>query len=191
MDAQNKMRNTILAAAEKRFRHYGFNKTTMAEIASDCEMSAANLYRFFDGKKEILSEIVQGLFSQREAKLNEIVLQSHINQTEKLRLFTRASLDLQYDYYSNSPRTSESIDFICNQRVDLIFSHHDKKKSLLIAILEEGNSNNEFNIDDIPTRAEAILKATVMFHSPSFSICIPMKNWPGSAMELWMPWWRV
>ncbi|GAV21360.1 bacterial regulatory proteins, TetR family [Mariprofundus micogutta] len=36
----------IVAAARQRFSHYGYGKTTMAEIASDCQMSVGNLYRF-------------------------------------------------------------------------------------------------------------------------------------------------
>ena len=43
----------ILHAAEERFQQYGYNKTTMAEIARDCDMSAANLYRYFENKLAI------------------------------------------------------------------------------------------------------------------------------------------
>ena len=43
----------ILTAAQERFSQFGFNKTTMAEIAKDCKMSASNIYRFFDNKLEI------------------------------------------------------------------------------------------------------------------------------------------
>lgn len=35
----------ILKAAVNRFREYGYNKTTMAEIAKDIGMSTANIYR--------------------------------------------------------------------------------------------------------------------------------------------------
>ncbi|HEX9647355.1 MAG TPA: helix-turn-helix domain-containing protein, partial [Alphaproteobacteria bacterium] len=47
------VRAQILRAAQARFARYGFNKTTMAEIAADCAMSAANIYRYFDGKGDI------------------------------------------------------------------------------------------------------------------------------------------
>ena len=35
-----------VAAAKKRFTHFGYGKTTMAEVAADCDMSPGNLYRF-------------------------------------------------------------------------------------------------------------------------------------------------
>ncbi len=37
----------ILDAAERLFRHYGYSKTTVADVARDLGMSPANIYRFF------------------------------------------------------------------------------------------------------------------------------------------------
>lgn len=36
----------ILDSAERLFRHYGYAKTTVADIARDLGMSTANIYRF-------------------------------------------------------------------------------------------------------------------------------------------------
>ena len=36
-------REAILKAAADRILHYGYNKTTMSEIAADCGMSAGNI----------------------------------------------------------------------------------------------------------------------------------------------------
>lgn len=40
----------IAAVARSHFRRFGYAKTSMLEIAGDCGMSAANLYRYYDGK---------------------------------------------------------------------------------------------------------------------------------------------
>ena len=37
----------ILDAAERLFKHYGYTKTNVADIARDLGMSPANIYRFF------------------------------------------------------------------------------------------------------------------------------------------------
>src|ERR1700722_15041163 len=52
-----KTRARILAAAEKRFKYYGFTKTTIVDIADACAMSHANVYRFFRNKTEIVDAI--------------------------------------------------------------------------------------------------------------------------------------
>ena len=49
----------ILDAAEARFRTYGFGKTTMAEIASDIDMSTANLYRYFENNERDISVMIK------------------------------------------------------------------------------------------------------------------------------------
>ena len=46
-------REAILRAAADRILHYGYNKTTMSEIAADCGMSAGNIYRFYPSKIDI------------------------------------------------------------------------------------------------------------------------------------------
>ena len=43
----------ILDSAERLFRHYGYGKTTVADVARDLGMSTANIYRFFASKTEI------------------------------------------------------------------------------------------------------------------------------------------
>ena len=43
----------ITGVARARFQRFGYDKTSMQEIADDCRMSVANLYRYFDGKLAI------------------------------------------------------------------------------------------------------------------------------------------
>jgi AcrR family transcriptional regulator len=43
----------ILETAERLFRHYGYGKTNVADIARELGMSPANIYRFFASKVEI------------------------------------------------------------------------------------------------------------------------------------------
>ena len=58
MFCKNTTRGNILDAAKQRILHYGYAKTTMAEIAADCKMSAGNLYRYFPSKADIIRAVV-------------------------------------------------------------------------------------------------------------------------------------
>lgn len=49
----------IVDAARERFRRFGYAKTSMREIAADCGMSAANLYRFHPGKLAIAQAVME------------------------------------------------------------------------------------------------------------------------------------
>src|SRR5215475_8499477 len=66
-------RSRILDEAERLFRHYGYSKTTVADIAEACRMSSANVYRFFASKSEINEAICNRLISNLEAELHKIV----------------------------------------------------------------------------------------------------------------------
>ena len=61
MDAGD-TKNQILKAAERLLEYYGYQKTSMADIARDCQMSPANIYRFYKGKDDILAEIATNIF---------------------------------------------------------------------------------------------------------------------------------
>jgi AcrR family transcriptional regulator len=50
----------IVRAAHRHFRHFGYGKTSMNDIAAACRMSAANLYRYYPGKLAIASAVVAG-----------------------------------------------------------------------------------------------------------------------------------
>ena len=47
------IRQAIIEAAERLYRKYGFQKTTVADIARELHMSPANVFRFFASKSEI------------------------------------------------------------------------------------------------------------------------------------------
>ena len=59
MNEPEKIREKIIDAAVERFLHYGYPKTTIAELAGDCAMSPGNIYRFFKGKIDIAAEIAR------------------------------------------------------------------------------------------------------------------------------------
>src|ERR1700682_1076681 len=50
-------RERILVVAERLFRQLGYQKTTVADIAKELKMSPANVYRFFQSKKELTKAV--------------------------------------------------------------------------------------------------------------------------------------
>ena len=49
----HKRRQQIFQAAEQYFRHYGYKKTSLADIAKAINLSTPYLYKFFDSKQAI------------------------------------------------------------------------------------------------------------------------------------------
>lgn len=66
--AQVDRRELILAAAARRFAEYGFEATTVRQIADDVDILSGSLYHHFATKEEILEEIVRdAVLEQRDS----------------------------------------------------------------------------------------------------------------------------
>ena len=88
---ESEKRAQILTFAKKKFERFGFNKTTVDEIAKDASISKRTLYQEFENKEKILEELFMfEALSVRKAILNQI--NKIIEPTEKLQTFIRLAL---------------------------------------------------------------------------------------------------
>jgi len=88
---ESEKRAQILTVAKKRFERFGFNKTTVDEIAKDASISKRTLYEEFENKGTILEELVMfEILSIRKAILNQT--NKIVDPTEKLQTFIRLAL---------------------------------------------------------------------------------------------------
>jgi TetR/AcrR family transcriptional repressor of the ameABC operon len=76
---------TILAAALKRVAKFGYTKTTMCEIASDVEMSPANIYRHFQSKQAILKSCAEHFIEERFSVLQLVVEDKNKTAKKKIK----------------------------------------------------------------------------------------------------------
>ena len=143
------IRTQILDAADARFRKYGFGKTTMAEIASDIDMSTANLYRYFENKVAIGTAMSRRCLCDRETLLNEIVLREGVTESERLELFVQGVLDQIHDEFSNEPKLSELVDTMSQKCPELFQEFINSDKRQIKKILQKGIERDEFDINDV------------------------------------------
>jgi AcrR family transcriptional regulator len=161
------VRDRIREAADARFRRHGFAKTTMAEIAADCGMSAANLYRYFESKSDLGAAIAERCLTEQAGKLRAVVGADGATAAEKLETFVVEAFDHTYEQIADEPMMAELVQFIARERKDLIREHKMGTLAALVAeILEEGNRTGELDVDDVPATARTVLAATFAFHAP-------------------------
>src|SRR4030043_1237910 len=97
---ESEKRTQILTCAKKKFERFGFNKTTVDEIAKDANISKRTLYQEFENKAKILEELFMfEALSVRKAILNQI--NKIVDPTEKLQTFIRLALK----YLNQNPLT--------------------------------------------------------------------------------------
>ncbi|MFV2057083.1 MAG: TetR/AcrR family transcriptional regulator [Thiohalomonadales bacterium] len=162
------VRFLILEAAQERFVQYGFNKTTMAEIAKDCQMSASNIYRFFPSKLDIAAGLACRCLDEEADALQAVIAKKELSATERLREFIFTLFEETYTKWSEQPRMTETVVAICNERMDIVDQHIHRKHALLTTLLREGVDNNEFMVKDLQVTAEAISTTLTIFDVPMF-----------------------
>lgn len=158
----------ILDAAERRFRGVGFGKTTMAEIACDVGMSAANLYRYFQNKNEIGCACAQRCMSERIDILRKVVRKPGLSASERLRAYVLANLRHSYEKAGVDQKINELVQKILADRKDMVFKKIEAEAALIAEILAQGNGSGEFAVDDVLVMARNIQTATIMFNVPTF-----------------------
>ena len=168
------VRNEILDAAEQRLRTYGYGKTTMAEIAQDVNMSAANLYRYFDNKLDIGAALAQRCFGTRHAVLQEVINQPGQSAAEKLEAFILAVLRYTHTQFSEAPKIDELVNIILSERRELIDQKLENDFRMIQQILDYGVQAGEFRIDDMRTTTLAVQDAIVKFSVPIFMKMYPL-----------------
>jgi len=158
----------ILAAAVNRFSNYGYNKTTMAEIAEDAGMSAANIYRYYKNKEEIAAACAKNCMCQRTDILKDIVRDTSLNATEKLENYVYKTLQVSHELSLENRKIEEIVAEITKSRPDLVHNKINNENALLTEIISYGNQTGEFDVDDVVDTAAAIHSMLVLFDVPMF-----------------------
>lgn len=160
------IRQRILEAATERFVLFGYNKTTMAEVAQDCGMSAANLYRYFKNKLDIGANLACDCLATKRELLQNIVDQTERSAAERLRDVILQALQYTHGQWADNPRMNEMVNAICSERMDIVEEHRRGEHQLLMKLLEDGIARGEFQVDDVGDTATAIATAITAFNVP-------------------------
>lgn len=158
----------ILAAAVKRFSEYGYNKTTMAEIANDTGMSAANIYRYYKSKQEIAETCTKNRINEKTNTLKIIVRDTQLSATEKLEKYVQTTLKLSQEAALENRKIDEVCAEIIKSKAEFIYEKINHTEALIIEILSYGNQTGEFDVDDVVDTAIAINTMIVAFDVPMF-----------------------
>ena len=160
-----KTRALILTAAERHFKHFGYGKTTISEIAKDCAMSHANVYRFFRNKADLADAVAERWLG----KIIDVGLKvSNQPGTAKERL-----VDLVFELHRmkkrellRTSRVHEILTLAARDGRPCIEAHEEKIAGLFAAIVAYGNDTKEFACADPASAGVALHAATLKFCHP-------------------------
>ena len=183
------VRSQILQAAEERIRQYGYGKTTMTEIAGDCTMSAANLYRYFKNKADLVAVLAQDCLRQRLDHMDELFAQTELTASERVERWIIDTVEKTYDEWVEIPHMGQLVDDVCRTNPEIVRDHQGEKHRRLCALIQSGIDAGEFVSLDTETAsdiASAIVSATILFGVPHFMILAEVDDHRKSARRVAM-----
>lgn len=177
------IRSQILDAARERFTRYGFGKTTMAEIARDCGMSAANLYRYFENKHDIGAAMACQCLSDKALALQPVV-EGDDTAADKIKAFFLANLRYTHEQWSSQQHMNQLVDAITECRGDIVALHMKQMHTLLVKIIDQGVAAGEFDVSDAAESAKAVLAAMFIFDYPNMMGLYPLAVFEHKATQV-------
>jgi AcrR family transcriptional regulator len=166
MAEKDSIREQIVQAAKKRFSHFGYAKTTMAEVATDCAMSPGNLYRFYPGKLDIAEAIATEDYARHLEHMRKLAVTPGKDARERLHDLLFEELRRTYHKLEKDPRAYEMALVISRERPEFANWMLAEERKILIELMDEAERRDEFVPENKEFTAEMIQAATMKFRYP-------------------------
>ncbi|TKT74757.1 TetR family transcriptional regulator [Aquamicrobium sp. LC103] len=166
----------ILEAAERLFRHYGYGKTTVADIARDLGMSPANIYRFFSSKEEIHQAICGRILGAGYDLIVAISKESG-SASDRLRRCILAEHRMTLETMLDEQKVHEMVVVALERDWHVIDKYIDRINEVFAEIIRQGIDAGEFAEQDAAAAARCFGASTVILcHPQMVAQCLAKQN---------------
>jgi len=146
-DARAEKRDAILQSAWVRVRHYGYNKTTVDDIARAAGIGKGTVYLHFDSKKEIMLALTDRT-NERITRDLERIAAKESPPTERLRECVLHRIMTLFDLVHRYPHSEDVIASMLPEIVERIDRYVRRHGELLGQIIAEGCESGDLSVDD-------------------------------------------
>jgi AcrR family transcriptional regulator len=164
----------IVASARKLFGYYGYEKTTLDQIAQDIGISKGSIYLDFAGKDDILMAVIQDFIASQVDRMQELYKDPAIPPLEALK---HMLLDHVTTVFTEATRQAHSTEAmaITSMRVRSEFRAYFTQIELLIAgaLMDAAKAGDIQPQAHYQTTAQRILLGMSAFFPPYFKLAEP------------------
>ncbi|SKB94443.1 transcriptional regulator, TetR family [Parapedobacter luteus] len=157
-------RNQIIAAALRRFSHFGIAKTSMSEIADDMKLSKANLYYYFQDKFALIEAIAYQIMDESDLAVKQALEEIPNTLDMLIRL-----LDIKKEYlekYYMLIINLHEMNMNEERWIALSKGMLQRETEVISKIFDRGIKRNELVTFDVSSTSElyvAIMRGLAMF----------------------------
>jgi AcrR family transcriptional regulator len=160
------IREQIIEAANAHFKHYGYSKTTVSDLAKAIGFSKAYIYKFFDSKQAIGQAICSSTLKVIPAAVAESIAQAR-NPADKLRRFFTTIIQTSRNLFIEERRLYDIAEVSSTEHWPSTLEYLATMDGMLRQILLEGRAAGEFErktpLDEV---TRAIMQAMQPFMHP-------------------------
>lgn len=141
--ADHEVRDQIVAAATERFSRYGYEKTTVSDLADAIGFSKAYIYKFFASKQVIGEMICANCLREIEVEVRAAVDAAN-SPPEKLRQVFKAIVESSLRLFFQDRKLYEIAAAAATERWQAARAYEERIQTLLQDILLEGRQAGDF-----------------------------------------------
>ena len=137
------VRTQIVEAATEHFSHYGYEKTTVSDLAKAIGFSKAYIYKFFDSKQAIGEVICSNCLNAIMKAVDE-AMSAAPTASERLRQTFRALVDAGSDLFFHDRKLYDIAAAAASGPWPSARAYEAHVKQLITQIIVEGRDSGEF-----------------------------------------------
>jgi AcrR family transcriptional regulator len=137
------VREQILEAAQEHFSHYGFDKTTVSDLAKAIGFSKAYVYKFFDSKEAIGEAICAKTLSAIVAAV-EGAMAGASTPTEKFRRMFKTLTATGASLFFNDRKLHDIAAHSAGEGWPSARAYAERIRQILMEVVREGREMGEF-----------------------------------------------
>lgn len=141
--AEHAVRDQIIEAASACFSHYGYAKTTVADLARNIGFSKAYIYRFFESKQAIGEAICAAKLAGVLGGVRSAMEEGQ-SPTDRFRRMFRSITAQTVAMLFNETKMYEIAEMASLQHWDSAKAYEGVLRSMVEAIVREGREAGEF-----------------------------------------------
>ena len=141
--AGHDVREQIVVAATEYFSLYGYEKTTVSDLAKEIGFSKAYIYKFFESKQAIGEHICGNCLRQIETEVRAAV-DAAGQPPEKLRRMFKASVEASLRLFFQDRKLSDIAASAATGRWPTVQAYERAMGALLQDILQQGRKTGDF-----------------------------------------------
>jgi AcrR family transcriptional regulator len=141
--ADHSVREQIVEAAEAHFSHYGYEKTTVSDLARAIGFSKAYIYKFFDSKQAIGEAICSTTLSTIVAAV-EAAVAGAPTPTEKCRRMFKTLVSTGVSLFFNDRKLYDIAAYSAGEGWPSARAYAERIRQILMEVVREGREAGEF-----------------------------------------------